>query len=38
MHVNNNEIGTVLDLERVARICQEHGALFHSDGYSQLGK
>jgi cysteine desulfurase len=27
MHVNN-EIGTVLDLEQVARICQEHGACF----------
>jgi cysteine desulfurase len=38
MHVNNNEIGTVLDLERVARICQEHGALFHSDTVQSIGK
>jgi cysteine desulfurase len=37
MHVNN-EIGTVLDLERVARICQEHGALFHSDTVQSIGK
>jgi cysteine desulfurase len=37
MHVNN-EIGTVLDLARVARICQEHGALFHSDTVQSIGK
>jgi cysteine desulfurase len=37
MHVNN-EIGTVLDLEQVARICQEHGALFHSDTVQSIGK
>jgi cysteine desulfurase len=29
MHVNN-EIGTVLDLERVGIICNEHQVLFHS--------
>jgi cysteine desulfurase len=28
MHVNN-EIGTVLDLERVGIICNEHQVLFH---------
>ncbi len=37
MHVNN-EIGTVLDLDRVARICQEHDALFHSDAVQSVGK
>lgn len=37
MHVNN-EIGTVLDLERVALICKEHNALFHSDTVQSIGK
>jgi cysteine desulfurase len=37
MHVNN-EIGTVLDLERISRICQEHNALFHSDTVQSIGK
>ena len=37
MHVNN-EIGTVLDLERISRICQEHSALFHSDTVQSVGK
>ena len=37
MHVNN-EIGTILDLERIARICQEHSALFHSDTVQSIGK
>jgi cysteine desulfurase len=35
MHVNN-EIGTVLDLERVGVICKEHQVLFHSEQYNQL--
>lgn len=30
MHVNN-ELGTVNDLEAIAQLCEEHGALFHSD-------
>lgn len=30
MHANN-EIGTLLDIDRVAALCQEHGALFFSD-------
>ena len=37
MHVNN-EIGTVLDLELVARICQQHQAYFHSDTIQSIGK
>lgn len=37
MHVNN-ETGTILDLERVSRICQEHNALFHSDTVQSIGK
>ena len=37
MHVNN-EIGTVLDLERIGRICQEHNTLFHSDTVQSIGK
>ena len=37
MHVNN-EIGTVLDLAKVGRICQQHQALFHSDTVQSVGK
>lgn len=37
MHVNN-EIGTVLDLDRIGRICQEHNVLFHSDTVQSIGK
>lgn len=37
MHVNN-EIGTVLDLERVGVICKEHQVLFHSDTVQSIGK
>lgn len=37
MHVNN-EIGTVLDLDKVGRICQQHHALFHSDMVQSIGK
>ncbi|OAB27217.1 cysteine desulfurase [Flavobacterium fryxellicola] len=37
MHVNN-ETGTILDLERVGRICKEHSALFHSDMVQSVGK
>jgi cysteine desulfurase len=36
MHVNN-EIGNVLDIERVARICAEHKAYFHSDMVQSVG-
>jgi cysteine desulfurase len=37
MHVNN-EVGVVLDLERIATICKEHNALFHSDTVQSIGK
>jgi cysteine desulfurase len=37
MHVNN-EIGTVLDLERVGRICKQYNVLFHSDTVQSIGK
>lgn len=37
MHVNN-EIGTVLDLERVGLICKQYNALFHSDSVQSVGK
>lgn len=37
MHVNN-EIGTVLDVDKVGRICEQHNALFHSDMVQSIGK
>jgi len=37
MHVNN-EIGTVLDIDLVGRICKQHSALFHSDTVQSIGK
>lgn len=37
MHVNN-EIGTVLDIEKVGRICHQHNALFHCDTVQSVGK
>lgn len=36
MHVNN-EIGNLLDIAAVARMCKEHGALFHSDTVQSIG-
>ena len=36
MHVNN-EIGTILDLKKVANLCQTHAALFHSDAVQGVG-
>ncbi|MBL4745521.1 MAG: cysteine desulfurase [Flavobacteriaceae bacterium] len=27
----NNEIGTLLDMKKVGSLCEQHGALFHSD-------
>jgi cysteine desulfurase len=37
MHVNN-EIGTILNLERIGLICKQHNALFHSDTVQSVGK
>lgn len=37
MHANN-ETGTLLDLDRVGRICQQYQALFHSDMVQSVGK
>ena len=36
MHVNN-EIGTILDLQRVADLCKSRDALFHSDSVQSVG-
>lgn len=36
MHINN-EIGNLLDLKRVADLCKEHQALFHSDTVQSVG-
>ena len=36
MHVNN-EIGNVLDLNRVAQLCKTNNALFHSDTVQSVG-
>ncbi|MEX2350237.1 MAG: cysteine desulfurase family protein [Flavobacteriaceae bacterium] len=36
MHINN-EIGTILDIERVAEMCKKHNALFHSDTVQSIG-
>src|SRR5690554_6102215 len=37
MHVNN-EVGTTLDLKRVADLAQQYNALFHSDTVQSIGK
>ncbi|SHG09680.1 cysteine desulfurase [Flavobacterium fluvii] len=37
IHVNN-EIGTILNLDKVGRICEQHNALFHSDTVQSVGK
>jgi len=37
MHVNN-EIGTILPLEEVSKICKQNQALFHSDMVQSIGK
>lgn len=36
MHANN-EIGTMIDLDEIGDICQEAGALFHSDTVQTMG-
>lgn len=37
MHVNN-ETGTILDLEEIAKICKQHSVYFHSDTVQSVGK
>ena len=37
MHVNN-EIGSILDLERVTMICKQYNVLFHTDAVQSVGK
>ena len=37
MHINN-EIGTILDLEKVCALCQNKKALFHCDTVQSIGK
>ncbi|MDG1263753.1 MAG: cysteine desulfurase family protein [Flavobacteriaceae bacterium] len=36
MHINN-EIGSILDLDRVSKICQDNDALFHTDAVQGVG-
>lgn len=36
MHINN-EIGNILDLQRVSSLCQNYQALFHSDCVQSVG-
>ncbi len=36
MHVNN-EIGNIIDIDAIGALCQEHGALFHSDTVQSVG-
>jgi cysteine desulfurase len=36
MHINN-EIGNVLDLDRVGNLCKEKGAYFHTDAVQGVG-
>ncbi|WP_111684245.1 cysteine desulfurase family protein [Winogradskyella tangerina] len=36
MHINN-EIGNILDIKRVATLCQNYNALFHSDCVQSVG-
>jgi cysteine desulfurase len=36
MHANN-EIGTLLDIERVGALCKQYGAIFHSDCVQTVG-
>ncbi|RZJ67599.1 MAG: cysteine desulfurase [Flavobacterium sp.] len=37
MHVNN-EIGTMLNIEKVGNICRQYNAYFHSDTVQSIGK
>lgn len=34
----NNEIGTIQDIKKIAKLVQEHGSLFHTDAVQGVGK
>jgi len=36
MH-GNNEIGNLLDIEEISRMCRQYGAIFHSDTVQTMG-
>lgn len=36
MHANN-EIGTMSDMERISRLCEQYGALYHADTVQTMG-
>ncbi|MFK7832675.1 MAG: cysteine desulfurase family protein [Winogradskyella sp.] len=36
MHINN-EVGNILDIERVAQLCKTYNALFHTDTVQSVG-
>ncbi|WP_068599047.1 cysteine desulfurase family protein [Vaginella massiliensis] len=36
MHANN-EIGNLLDIKRISKLCKEHDALFHTDTVQTIG-
>lgn len=36
MHANN-EIGTMIDIDEIGQLCDEYGALFHSDTVQTMG-
>ncbi len=36
MHVNN-EIGSILPVDQVGKLCREHNALFHTDAVQSIG-
>lgn len=36
MHVNN-EVGNMLDIKKIGRLCKEHNALFHCDTVQSVG-
>ena len=36
MHINN-ELGNILDIQKVSRLCKEFNALFHSDTVQTIG-